>query len=396
MDIVHRNTAEPMPRATMQMQSGMKESAQRPVDVSIFLQDLRGGGAERAFLRLARGMIASGRSVEIVLIRDHIEYKGELPEGARIVDLGAGRVAAGITAYARHLRRTKPRAILSALTHVNVACVIARTLSGHKAPLIVSERNQFSAKLGAASNMTDRIAYRLAPRAYRHADKVVCVSEGVAEDVRQATGLGPDKVIAIHNPSFDPKAVARKDEAPSHPWFAAPDPAVKTIMAVGRLNPQKGFDTLISAFAKLKARLPARLVIFGEGNERAALEQQAAELGLTEDEFQMPGFTQNPFALFARADLFVLSSRWEGFPNVLVEAMACGAPVVATDCPSGPREIFEPGTLDRLVTVDDVDGLAGEMHRVLTNPPDRDTLIARASLFSVDVASAKYLEVLGL
>ncbi|MEO1796489.1 MAG: glycosyltransferase [Pseudomonadota bacterium] len=370
--------------------------ARDPVDVTIFLQDLRGGGAERAFLRLARGMIAAGRTVEIVLVGPRNDYPNEVPPEARIVHLGTGRVLRAIPAFARHLKRTQPRAVLSALTHVNVAAIIAHRLSGISAPMIVSERNQFSAKTTASSNFADRVAYWLAPKLYRRAHKVVCVSEGVAEDVRAVTGLSDTHCIAIHNPSFDPAAVSRAVEAPGHDWFAEAEGRPETVVAIGRLDPQKGFDTLVDAFAALRHRRPARLAIFGEGAERADLEARAEAAGLTAESFALPGFTTNPFALMARADLFVLSSRYEGFPNVLVEAMACGAPVVATNCPSGPNEIFSPETVSQLVDVDDAEGLAVAMERELADPANRETLKARAALFSVDVASKKYMEVLGI
>ena len=366
------------------------------VDVSIFLHDLRGGGTERTFLRLARGMLEKGHSVEIALIRDYNDYRSEVPEGARIVILDSRRVAAGIPRYARHLTETRPKSVVSALTHVNVAAITARQLSRHKPPLIVSERNQFSIKRSIALNLTTRVAYALAPRFYRYADKVVCVSRDQADDVRNSTGLSHDKVITIHNPSYDLKSVERKNEKPTHPWFIKPNSTIKTIIAVGRLNPQKGFDTLISAIAKLRNRMNVRLAIFGEGTERPVLEAQALRLNLDESIFQMPGFTQNPFALFARADLFVLPSRFEGFPNVLVEAMACGTPIVATDCPSGPREIVGSQDLNRLVPVDDVDQLASEMQRQLIDPTPPEHLQARASQFSVDAATSKYLKVLGV
>jgi len=371
-------------------------TSSRPADISIFLQDLRGGGAERSFLRLARGMLEKGRSVEIALINNTNDYQSEVPDGARMIHLNAGRVATAIPRYARHLSLSKPRSVLSAITHVNVAAIAAHTLSVHKPPLVVSERNQFSARRAHATSLTDRAAYALAPRAYRYTSKVVCVSEGVAGDVRKSTGLDSDKVIAIHNPSYDLCSLDRMAEKPAHPWFFSPNPNLKTIIAMGRLHPQKGYDTLIKAFVRLRLKINARMVIFGEGIERPALEAQAKHLGLDTSVFQMPGFTPNPFALFARADLFVLSSRFEGFPNVLVEAMACGLPVVATDCPSGPREIFDAQNLDQLVAVDDTNGLASEMHRQLLNPLPKEHLIARASIFSVDAASGKYLQALGV
>ena len=382
----------PAPRVAS---AGNRTALASDLDVSIFLQDLRGGGAERAMLRLARGMIEAGRSVEIVLTRDRIEYPDEVPDAADLVVLDKPRVASSVPAYVRHLRKRSPRAVLSALTHVNVAAIAAARFGAPNARIVVSERNHFSAKLAAAKSVTDRAAYRLAPKIYRFADKVVCVSKGVAADLITTTGLSPAKVVAIENPSYDPLTEVLAKDAPEHPWFAQTERTAPLILAAGRLAPQKDFGTLIDAFAAVRAKRSARLAIFGEGEERAALEARIAALGLTDD-VVLPGFAANPFALMARADLFVLSSRWEGFPNVLVEAMACGAPVVSTDCPSGPAEVLDEGRYGPLVPVGDAAALAKAISATLAAPLPRYEVSGRAHLFSVEVASKRYLDVLGL
>ena len=361
--------------------------------IAIVLHDLRGGGAERACLRLARGMVASGRQVDLVLVRREGAYLSDIPPGVGLTVLDKPRVSQSIGALARHFHRTRPKAVLSALTHMNLATIAATHLSGSGARLVVSERNQISAKAREAQGAWQRAVYRAVPLAYRAADRVVAVSGGVAADLAQFGRLPDSKIRVIHNPVFDPDIEALAQAPLDHPFFAAGGPPI--VVAAGRLHNQKGFDVLLRAFAMARARIDCRLVILGEGPERARLSAQAEQSGLGYD-IDMPGFCANPFALMARAGAFVLSSRWEGFPNALVEAMACGAPVVATDCPSGPREILQAGRIAPLVPVDDADALARAIIATLAARPDTAASRARAQGFSVAAAAQQYLDALEL
>lgn len=359
--------------------------------IAIVLHDLRGGGAERACLRLARGMVASGRQVELVLVRREGVYLSDIPPGVELTVLDKPRVSQSIGALARHFHRTRPRAVLSALTHMNLATIAATRLSGSGARLVVSERNQISAKAREARDAWQRAVYRAVPLAYRAADRVVAVSGGVAADLAQFGRLPDSKIRVIHNPVFDPDIEALAQAPLDHPFFEAGGPPI--IVAAGRLHNQKGFDVLLRAFAMARAQIDCRLIILGEGPERARLSAQAEQSGLGYD-IDMPGFCANPFALMARAGAFVLSSRWEGFPNALVEAMACGAPVIATDCPSGPREILQGGRIAPLVPVDDADALARALIATLAARPDTAVSRMRAQGFSVAVAARQYLDAL--
>jgi glycosyltransferase involved in cell wall biosynthesis len=359
--------------------------------IALVLHDLRGGGAERACLRLARGMVAEGRNVDLILVRGEGAYMRDVPAGARLTVLDRPRVVQAIPALAAHFRRTRPRAILSALTHMNLATIVAARLSGVGARVVVSERNQISAKAQAAQGPWQRALYRAVPLVYRAADRVVAVSNGVADDLTQFGRLPGGKVRVIHNPVFDPDIERLARAAPRHGWFEEGGPPI--VVAVGRLHRQKGFDTLLRAFAIARAQVDCRLVILGEGSERALLMQQAEQSGLGYD-IDMPGFCENPFALMARAGAFVLSSRWEGFPNALVEAMACGAPVIATDCPSGPREILQGGQIAALVPVDDARALGQALIATLSSRPDTAASRARAQGFSIAAAAHQYLDAL--
>jgi glycosyltransferase involved in cell wall biosynthesis len=359
--------------------------------IALVLHDLRGGGAERACLRLARGMAARGRQVEIVLVRGEGTYLSDIPSGVQLTILDRPRVSQAILALARHFRRTRPKAILSALTHMNIATILAARLAGTHSRLVISERNQISSKAREARGAWQRALYRAVPFAYRVADRVVAVSNGVASDLSRFGGLPGAKIRVIHNPVYDPDITALSQEPPAHSWFAPGGPPI--ILAAGRLHRQKGFDVLLNAFAIARAEVDCRLVILGEGPERAALTAQAERLGLAYD-IDMPGFCENPFPLMARAGAFVLSSRWEGFPNALVEAMACGAPVIATDCPSGPHEILDGGKIAPLVPMDDARALGRALLATLSSRPVTAQSQRRAHSFSISEATDQYLDAL--
>ena len=235
-------------------------------------------------------------------------------------------------------------------------------------------------------------------RGYAAADAVVAVSDGVADDLAALAQLPRGRVRTIHNPVVGPDLARLAAETVEHPWFRAGGPPV--VLSVGRLTVQKDHPTLLRAFARLRATRPARLVLLGGAArpERTAewlagLRGLAASLGVAGD-VDLPGFVANPYPYMARSALFVLSSAWEGFANVLVEAMACGCPVVSTDCPSGPAEILDRGRYGPLVPVGDAEGLAGAMARVLDGQPDPAGPGRRAGKFTVGRAADAYLEVL--
>ena len=229
-------------------------------------------------------------------------------------------------------------------------------------------------------------------RWYRRATAVVAVSDGVADDLARTTGLPRAQITTVHN-GLDLDLVRRRaPERPEHPWLdGASGPPV--ILAVGRLEPQKDFATLLDAFALLRRLKPARLIVLGEGRERERLQAKARDLGLG-GEVDLPGVSLNPYPYMARAALFALSSRWEGFPNVLLEALACGCPVVSTDCLAGPREILENGMFGRLVPVGDATALAEAMAATLDAPPLRRSLVRRAAAFRADTMAEVYLGLL--
>ncbi len=362
----------------------------RPKKIAIFLHDLRGGGAERMMMNLAGGIAKRGIAIDLVLANAEGPYLDMLPPDIRVVDLALRKVAFSPLPFAGYLRKERPTAVLSALLHVNVAAILGRMLAG-RTRLVISERNTVSADQTNISSYSIRLARLLAKSLYRRADAIVAVSHGVARDLSAFTGIPVERIDVVNNPVVTQQLLEQSAQAVSHPWLQEKETPV--ILAVGRLSAQKDFATLLEAFALVRRARPVRLIVLGEGEERIALSALAEKLGIAAD-VDLPGFAQNPYAYMSAADLFVLSSRWEGSPNVLVEAMACGTAVVSTNCPSGPEEILAGGTYGPLVPIGDADRLAEAMVAALDNPTPSQLLQDRASDYSVERSTKGYLDVL--
>jgi glycosyltransferase involved in cell wall biosynthesis len=228
-------------------------------------------------------------------------------------------------------------------------------------------------------------------RYFRDAGAILAVSDGVADDLAAVASLPRCTIRTIYNPVVTSDLLKQASVPMAHPWFSPGAPPV--ILGVGRLAAQKDFAMLIRAFARIRAGRLIRLMILGEGKKRRELEELADSLGVRQD-LALPGFEENPFAYMARAAVFVLSSAYEGLPGVLIQAMACGCPVVSTDCPSGPREILEHGSYGPLVPVGDDTAMAEAIQTVLDASPSHERLRVRAAEFSMDRAVEQHLEVL--
>ena len=358
--------------------------------LAIFLPGLYGGGAERTMLNLAQGIAAQGYPVDLVLAHAEGPYLAQVPDSVRVVDLKTSRVLSSLPALVRYLRQEQPTALLSALSRANIVAVWARRLAGGPERVIVNEQDTLSSWAREPGDWRRKITLPMASYFYRWADKVVAVSHGVADDLVEVVRIAEAQVKVIFNPGITP-ALRQKAEMPlDHPWFQPDQPPV--LLAVGRLSKQKDFETLIKAFAILRQAQPVRLLILGEGPERATLETLIDTLNLSQD-VSLPGFVDNPYPYMVRAAAFVLSSLHEGLPTVLVEALYCGTPIVATDCPSGPREILENGQLGSLVPMSDPASLASAVQNVLDGNAPRPTCESWQS-YTLEVVSSQYIEAL--
>jgi len=290
-----------------------------------------------------------------------------------------------------YLNREQPDALLSAKTHANLVAIWARKIAAVSTRIVVSERSTISTVLRKSRKWRWRFARPLIQKVYPQADLVVAVSHGVAEDVSSYTGLSRERVTTIYNPMLTDHIKAQSVLPVSHPWFDTE--TIPVILGVGRLVPAKDFPTLLKAFAHIRAKRPARLIILGEGRERQTLEKLATELGIASD-FSLPGFVDNPYAYMSRATIFVLSSLLEGLPNALIEALACGCPVVSTNCRNGPQEILANGAFGPLVPVGDDQALAEAIIQTLEHPPHADRLRSRAADFDIHTIAEQYLQAL--
>ncbi len=407
----------------------MKDCREVPSHIALFMPSLGGGGVERVMLNLASAFVERGSRVDLVVCRAEGPVRDQVPAQLNLVALRAAPpgwarlliLAAdpkglktllrpvllplkGVKQFrclpdlARYLRHERPQVLLPAMTKPNLMAVWARRLTGVPTRVVLSEHNTFSVDLSFPRRKRRKWRRRFLPalvkQVYSQADAIIAVSNGVADDLTQCTGIPRERITTIYNPIVTPELLSQTRAPLDHPWFQPAAPPV--VLGVGRFHEQKDFPTLLRAFARVRAQQKAHLMILGEANQvesRTELTTLAAQLGIADD-VMLPGFVDNPFAYMAHAAVFALSSAWEGFGNVIAEALACGCPVVSTDCPSGPAEILENGRYGPLVPVGDDAALADAISSVLNAPPNRDALRARGAMFTAEAAADRYLEVL--
>lgn len=344
------------------------------MNIAIILQDLRGGGAEKMMVRLANALQNAENNITIILLTEKGINLSFVNDRVNLVHLGCSRSILSILPLAKHLRSAKYDVILSALTHINVIAIVSKILSFTKSNLFVSERNHFSKDKYSSSSTLIKLAYNVAPFLYeRFSEKIICVSKGVADDLKDNHNISKDKLAVCDNPVLEDDysdSEARyfeKKEADIHKSF--------TFVAVGRLAYQKGFDVLIKSFAKLNCK-KTNLIIFGEGPLEKELKDLVKDLKC-ENRVSFPGYTKDPIGEIAKYDCFVLSSRYEGSPNVLVEALSTGIRVISTDCPSGPNEVITSDEIGYLVPVDSETELLAAMNRAIAIDNEYEKISSR-------------------
>lgn len=333
--------------------------------LAFFMRWAQGGGAERVMISLANQFVEAGYRVDFVFVNAQGKFIQDIDPRIQIVDLKAQRAAFASWHFYRYLCKEQPHTVISALNYINIFAILATLLMpSHKPKLIVTEHGT----LGATSqNLTGRA--RLVPKLmqwlYPFAQQVIAVSDGVADDLAQQIALPRQNIMTIYNPIDFTKIEQLKAQPLQHPWG---EQNIPIVLGVGRLVEVKNFPLLIEAFLQVRKTMSCRLVILGEGEKRNELEQLVQASAYAED-ICLLGFSENPYPWMARADVFVLSSNSEGLPTVLIEAIACGASVISTDCPHGPREILQDGAYGILVPVNDVQQMVQTMTHILQQPP---------------------------
>lgn len=390
--------------------------------VAFLLGSLSGGGVQRSALRASKEMAERGYAVDLLVSKLRGELLDEVPDGVDVVVMERtstlrARVRAmmadpaasllllrsGMSAKLRSLsslesycRTNRPDALLAGSTPLGMIAVWARRLSGIDATVAVFEQSGLAPDAVGAGRYRYGISPALLRHTYLQTDVIVSVSDGVGDELSTRADIPRERITTVYNPVTGPHVDAMSSCHLAHPWFSEGQPPV--ILGVGRIGPAKDFGTLIRAFARVRRDREARMVIVGDdrkegkdADHRAELAALPEQLGVAED-VDFVGAVANPFPYMRHASVFVLSSAWEGLGNVLIEALACGCPVVSTNCPSGPREILEDGRYGELVPVGDDEAMAAAIQRVLSEPPDPDRQRARGEDFTVARAVDQYLE----
>jgi glycosyltransferase involved in cell wall biosynthesis len=325
--------------------------------LALFLPTMDDGGAERVMLHLADSFARRGHPVDLVVGIPGGPLDSQVPRSARLVDLGARRTVGALPSLARYLQREQPFALLSTLEHANLLSVWARQITRSRTRVFLREARVLQPEIGEAG-LRLRVLHGLMRVFYRAADGVIAVSQSVARSLSDGIGLPPERIRTIYNPILN-SALPEKAAAPlDHPWFAPGAPPV--ILAVGRLSPEKDYPTLLRAFARVRAKRDARLAILGEGPERGKIQELIRELALTSNALLL-GYDHNPFRYMQRATIFALTSKIEGLPGAMIQAMACGCRVIATASQGGVLEILDGNPLARCAAVGDVARLAEGM-----------------------------------
>lgn len=398
--------------------------------IALFIHGLSAGGVQRSTMNLAAEFLRRGYQVDLVVGTANGAASPMVPPGARLVPLKwksrvsylplVWRAAPEarhqllkpvllplipqkalyyLPALTDYLAGHRPDLLISADTYCNLVAIWARRLAGTSTKIIVSEHNTLSVQLRRPERRRAwrwRHAPALIGHVYPQAHAIVTVSNGVGDDLARTCDLPRERIATIYNAVHFGPDLDRQAKAPLDEGLFPPDD-LPIVLGVGRLVGPKDFATLIRAFALVRARRPARLVILGEEQkrgERGRLLNLARSLGI-EDHVHLLGHVANPYRFFSRASVFVLSSYREGLGNVLIEALACGCPVVSTDCPHGPAEILDHGTYGRLVRVGDHQGMAAAIAATLDAPPRPEFLRARGAAFSAERAATAYLSLAG-
>lgn len=364
-------------------------------DIALFLPTLYSGGAERVQINLAKYFLDQGLRVDLVVCKYFGSLKDKVPLGVRLISLDASRVMFSVPAYLRYLRLARPPVVLSSVENANIVSCVGKMFSSHRHRLLVRLDNSL-VEPGRLPLQIHRWPVTIAIASTFHAaDGFIAVSNGLKEQLRHLPGLSRKPIHRIYNPIIHEGFDTQADIMPALPPSIAP--GEQFVLAVGRLHKQKGYAQLLAAFAGAIKQRPAHLVILGEGDDRDELQNLAAALGIA-SHVHFLGYTPNPLAYMRHASVFVLSSIAEGFGNVIVEALACGTPVISTDCPHGPREILAGGRYGTLVPVGDVDALAHAIAASLEKPKPAmsDELKKHLQLFSIETIGKQYIAELGL
>lgn len=361
--------------------------------IALVLPNLGVGGAERMMMNLALALSRMDVEVQLVLCSASGPLMEEVPENIKIFDLGKKRVLSSVPSLARYIRTERPLSALSTLTNLNIALMMASTVSGIRLRTVLREASPFTESTKDSASSWEKFFTAYAGIFYRRASAIVAVSSGVRDDLYRR--IGSREISVIYNPVVTEDLYRKSRAECGHPWIE--DKSCPVILAVGRIDPAKDYCCLIRAFALLNKKRDARLIILGrfydQPEEMGRIRELIAEFDLGE-RVSMEGFQKNPFSFMARADILVSSSKWEGLPGVVIQALALGLVPVCTNCPGGTSEILNKPEYGVLVPPQDPEALCSGMEKALSKKWDRGKLVLRARDFSDTRAAKEYLKIL--
>lgn len=352
------------------------------------------GGVEKMMINLINEFTKyENLSIDLLLIKDKSKYLQNISEKVNIIKLRSKHSSTSFIPILLYLKKNTPDAVLVAKERAGRAVILAKLLSRNNSRIVLRLGTNLARAMQGKHALARFIRYKLTRFFYRHFSAIVAVSDGVRQDTHTVSNVPLENIHVIRNPVITPQLLQQSTHTPNHPWLTRK--TLPVIMGAGRLTQQKGFDTLIQAFALINKQIKSRLIILGDGDPKKELIELATTLGV-QDLVDFPGFTNNPYSYLSHADLFILSSRWEGSPNALTEAMALGTQIVSTDCPSGPSELLQNGKIAPLVPVDDPATLANAAIQVLNNPIDPQKIKDAVSSYTPARAAEEYLKLLQL
>lgn len=358
--------------------------------ICLFPPGLGGGGLERVFLNLAAGFIDAGMMVDLVVVNKKGSLIDQIHPLVNVVSLNSQRMLTTLPALCQYLTKEAPDVALTGLSPTHAMMSVAKGITGVKTRLFGSIHSTYP--FDGEPTLKLILQQKIELASYAGAEKIIMVSHGVSKVLIENRNIPFEKVAVIYNPVLAKDFNDLMNQEIDHPFFASGQPPV--ILSVGRLTKAKDYETLIKAFALVLPQKAVRLIILGEGDERSVLEDLIRRYQLM-NEVSLPGFVRNPYPYMKKSRLFVLSSSWEGFGNVLVEALACGCQVISTNCHSGPSEILRNGQYGKLIPVGDVEIMADAILESLQT--DFVTVIDPFWLnqFHIQPVIQQYLEVFG-
>lgn len=361
--------------------------------LAIYLPSYESGGVERMLVNLARGLVCRNIDIDFVVGPKNPRYVDLLPSNINLIELESNSDESILEKSVSYIKKHRPDILLTSKPENEELALKAKILAQQPLKLVFRTATNVSALMKNRNAIKRWLYQKSLKKRYKLADIIITVSKGVANDIFNITGIPRERIRVAHNPVVTPELKELAKQSITHPWFSPSAPSI--IIGIGRLGRAKNFSLLIKAFAIVEKQIQCHLIILGEGRANNRLNNLIKNLNLTQ-KAQLLGYVNNPYAYLSRSSLFVLSSNWEGSPNVLIEALTLGIPVVSTDCESGPREILQHGKIGKLVPINNIESMANAMITTLKSPTETNRLIQATRNYTMENSAIEYSKILGI